>query len=71
MNDLINEDNNAGPAILISSVVPFGFLSSILQQGIVSVVDSCCFGMDSDLADLVFQKICGLLDSRFIPERTM
>ena len=37
MNDLTNEDNNAGPAILIRSVVPFGFLSSISQQGIVSV----------------------------------
>ena len=37
MNDLINEDNNAGPAILMSSVVPFGFLSSISQQGMVSV----------------------------------
>ena len=37
MNDLIKEDNNAGSAILMSSVVPFGFLSSISQQGMVSV----------------------------------
>ena len=37
MNDLIKEDNNAWSAILMSSVVPFGFLSSISQQGMLSV----------------------------------